>query len=367
MNKEEALLICNHIPGLGRSGLAKLLTYFNDDPCAIFEAEKSEIYALTNQSELITNGLLLFKENKGWQSDLREVEKQGVMLLCYTSPNYPKALLEIGDFPHLLYVKGEITKEETKSAAIIGTRSCSIYGSEMAAELARDLSAAGVIIVSGFARGIDTSAHLAAAREKGITYAILGSGLSKIYPSENRSIIPEILEKGALISEFPMLASPEKHHFPKRNRIVSGLSEAVILIESPLKGGAMITMDLAHTQGKISFALPGRVDVPSFCGNLQLLKSQKARLVENSDDVLSLMGIKRKHSIETYKKPNLSEDEEKVYSCFDKEEISLEILGQKSGLSVSKLSSLVMSLLLKKLIKEFPGRMYKRERGCLKI
>lgn len=365
MDQQSALLICNHISGLGTKLQTKLISYFG---CAadIFKASKTELILALGGYERVAEEILKFESNKKWQEDLKEVEKQKVMLVTKQHPSYPKQLLTAPDAAHLLYIKG-VLHQDRKTVAIVGTRECSIYGSEMAKTLGKELAEAGVIVVSGFARGIDTAAHLGALQpDGGSTYAVLGSGLSTIYPAENRALVGRVAQNGAVISQFPMFTTPEKYNFPKRNYTVSGMSDAVILVEAPLKSGAMITMELAEIQGKTCFALPGRADSVSFCGNHKLLKLQKARLVENAGDVLSLIGIKKINSFQNAQIPDLNGDESRLYSCFPCEEIGINELEEKSGLPAGKLNCLIMALVLKRLIREFPGRIYKKESGWQK-
>ncbi len=220
-----------------------------------------------------------------WKEHFRLVEQLDIDVIPFTGPRYPKRLLELSDHPIILYVKGSLKPCDQQSIAVVGTREPSDYGKKMAKTISKDLAANGFTVISGLAHGIDTEAHKGAL-QKGRTIAVMGSGLAQIYPIENKQLADIIAEKGAVISEFPMLATPDRQHFPRRNRIVSGMSLGVFLVEAPQKSGAMITMKNAFSQGKTLFALPGPVDYDSFKGNHMLIKGGKALLVENGEDIV---------------------------------------------------------------------------------
>jgi DNA processing protein len=295
-----------------------------------------------------------------WREDLRLAEERGVALIPYWDPLYPASLKTLPDHPLLLYVQGSLGEARTHAIAIVGTRTCTLYGREMAERLSRECARSGCTVVSGLARGIDTAAH-EGALQGGRTLAVIGSGLARLYPKENASLAKRISEQGAVISELPMLTAPEKWHFPRRNRLVSALSHAALLVEAPSKSGALITMDYAFRQGKPCAALPGRADSAAFCGNHALIKAGKARLVENSQEVLSLLGL-RGLSSQPAQEPGiyLDAEEKALITHFPNEEISLEELGKRAGLPSSRLSALLMSLLLKQAVREYPGKRYKK-------
>lgn len=281
----------------------------------------------------------------------------------FTDPRYPKALLTLSDPPPTIYIQGAILPEDSRAIAIVGTRLCTQYGLEMAAKIAEELAASGYTIVSGLARGIDTAAHLGALKA-GRTLAVIGSGLHRIYPQENIPLAQKIAAQGAVISSFPLDAPPHKHHFPQRNRLISALSQALLLVEAPIKSGAMITVDLALAQGKKCFVLPGRADIDSFRGNHFLIKSQKAQLVENAREMLSI--LEPEHANLSFRpisrsavKP-LSVEEEKLMKQLSSEEILLDALALKTEIPISKLSALLMGLVLKGVVRELPGKSYKK-------
>jgi DNA processing protein len=288
------------------------------------------------------------------------MEKEGIQLLSYADENYPTSLRALTDFPPLLYVKGTLLPSDSEGLAIVGTRTCTLYGQEMAEQISEEIASQKITVISGLARGIDTAAHKGALKS-GRTIAFIGSGLCHLYPKENMGLAEEISFHGAVISELPVATPPDKHHFPRRNRLVSALCRGALLVEAPLKSGAMITMDMAHRQGKHCFALPGRIDNDSFRGNHFLIKKQKALLVEKGEEMVSILlpGAKTFKNIE---KPRieLTDQEQQLINHFPKEEIGIEALAKKTQLAIGKLNSLLMGLVLKRVIKEFPGKYYKR-------
>jgi DNA processing protein len=298
------------------------------------------------------------KNDGAGEKEIRLAERMGIQILPLTSPAYPQRLKELPDAPLVLYVQGELKSVDAQGIAIIGTRQASIYGLEMAERFGRDFAEQGVTVVSGLARGIDTAAHRGALRG-GRTVAILGSGLAQIYPQENCALARQISEQGAVLSELSLTTPPHKSHFPRRNRLVSGLTRGTVLIEAPLKSGALITMECARLQKRRLFALPGRADGEHFRGNHALLKRGDAQLVENVQDVLQAYGdlwIPRQRPTG----PALDKDEKELLAQFPDEEVSIHALEQITALPVPKLNSLLMSLLLKSAIKEYPGKLYKR-------
>jgi DNA processing protein len=325
MDELQALLTLSHTPKIGPVKIQKLFKQYGS--C---------------QNACLALDLKLSDEA---QKDIDLAEKFGAMIIPFFDPLYPKQLLSIMSPPAALYIKGKFPNQ--KKIAIVGTRNASIYGLEMAEKFACDLASQEVAIVSGLARGIDTKAHKGALKN-GYTLAVLGSGLLNIYPKENISLASEIIDNGILISEFAMNTPPSKENFPKRNRIVSGLSEAVLLIEAP--------KEIAKSQNKKLFALPGRVDCLSFEGNLELLHSNKAEVARNAND---LLGIDNIAALPSKKTIHLTDDENVVIKLMPNYEISIEEISKNINFPISKLNVVLMGLVLKKLIREYPGKIYK--------
>jgi DNA processing protein len=303
------------------------------------------------------------RKNSEWKKHIEVALNNKTEMIPFTSPKYPKRLLELPDHPILLYVQGNLDPVDQRSIAIVGTRASSIYGNEMAQNISADLAARGFTVVSGLARGVDTYAHQGAL-SRGRTIAVIGSGLANIYPPENIRLAAKIAEKGAIMSEFPMLTPPDRQNFPQRNRIVSGMTLGTVLIEAPEKSGAMITMHKAFLQQRPLFALPGRVDNENFKGNHLLIKSGKAQLVENAYDIASAFESLLSFKPEPFKGDfpifSLESEEKDLLKVFPSEEVSFDTLAANSQLHASKLTVLLMSLIIKKVVREFPGKRYKK-------
>jgi len=363
LSEIEALVILSSIPYLGPVKIRFLINTFGSALKAL-DIDPKIIEEMPGFGKRISQGLHVWQDDKSWQSNLDFAKKLGVKIISYTSPNYPKNLLEIDDYPLLLYTLGELKFDDQMSIAVIGTRQASIYGLEMAEQISSNLAEKGFTIISGLARGIDTAAHLSALK-KGRTIAVIGSGLGNIYPSENNKLVEAIVNQGAgaVISEFPMNTPPERQNFPRRNRIVSGMSLGTLLIEAPIKSGAMITMEKALSQKKKLFAIPGRLDNENFKGNHLLIKKNMAKLIESADDICAdfeTFNFRKPVEQTNIKKPLLSLDEQNLFDQMPNEEFSIDELVVHTKMAVTKLNVLLMGLMLKKAVKEYPGKIYKK-------
>lgn len=360
MNELEALAVLTSIPYLGSIKIQLLLRRFGSALAAL-QAPLSDIADLPDFGPKIMTGWSNWQKNAEWKQNLALAEKHDVELVPCTSSKYPKQLLDVPDHPILLYVQGQLLNSDKRSIAVIGTRNASIYGNEMAEKFARDLGAAGFTVISGLARGIDTSAHRAALMI-GRTIAVIGSGLANIYPQENKELAKEIAKRGALISEFPMATPPDRQNFPQRNRIVSGMTLATLLIEAPLKSGAMITVERTLDYRKLVFALPGRIDNGDFKGNHLLIKNRRAILVEDAQEIISNFEelIPTIQPARSTTRISLCEEERTFLSQLPNHEVAIDDIVQLTQLPVRKVNILVMSLTLKKVLKEFPGKVYKK-------
>lgn len=275
--------------------------------------------------------------------------------------NYPQNLKYIYDPPKTLYVKGKITEEDRLAVAIIGTRRPSLYGMQMAEHLATDLSQRGITIVSGGARGIDSCAHRAAIKAGARTICVLGCGIDIVYPPENRGLFEDISQSGAVISEFEMSTPPNKYNFPRRNRLISGLSLGVVVVEAAEKSGTMTTVTHALEQGREIFSVPGRADTATSKGTNRLLK-EGAKLIESADDIISeLEPLKVLKNLTCRKALDLQEPEKSVYDLISFEPVQFDDILQKSNLQQVKIYSVLTSLELKQAIKRLPGNYFIRK------
>lgn len=368
-NEIEALAILASTPSLGTVKIKILLSRYGS-ACNALKANPIDLSQLPGFTPKILDNWGRWPNKRSCQEDLELAHKQGVQIIPFNEPSYPRRLLEITDHPPILYVLGELKPQDSQSIAIVGTRQASIYGLEMAELFSERLAAKGFTVISGLARGIDTAAHKGALKG-GRTIAVIGSGLSHLYPQENAPLAKQISTRGALISEFPMRTPPDKPNFPQRNRIVAALTLGTLLIEAPEKSGAMLTMERARKFGRPCFAIPGRLDSENFQGNHSLIKAGYAKLVVNSEDIASsfesLFSTHPMSSSPVKPQISLEPEERNLLSLLPNEELSIEEIIGITKLSVMKLNVLLMSLVIKKVIKEYPGKLYKKiawHQGC---
>jgi len=351
-------LALHYLPGLGNQGCLRLLQYFGQ-PQHIFSASETTLKEVGVKEETI-------KAIKAgtWQNLVCAEEKRlkqlGVHLVTYFDEHYPSLLKEIYDPPFLLYVKGNIEVLHTPCVAIVGTRRASFYGIKTATRLAQGLAETGITVVSGLARGIDTAAHKGVLLARGKTIAVLGCGLDIVYPPENKKIYAEIMQQGAIISEFPLGTPPVARNFPIRNRIISGLSLGVIVVEAALKSGSLITARLALEQGKEVFAVPGQVDTFHSKGTHNLIK-QGAKLVETIADILEEL------SLPMVENPTFMEKQERKLDSVSEQILSLlqhprqlDEIALTLNKNVAELSAILTMLEIQGLIKQLPGKQYVR-------
>jgi len=289
-------------------------------------------------------------------------DKSHVKMLGMDDPVYPAPLRYIPDPPYIIYVKGGLKQEDLISIAIVGSRNPSVYGRSQAENFSAELSALGFCIVSGLAKGVDSAAHGAVLKRGNRTLAVLGSGIMKIYPDENRGLAEKICESGALISEFPLLKGPEKWNFPRRNRVISGLSLGSLVIEAGEKSGALITTKYALEQGREVFALPGNITSVMSKGTNGLIKAG-AKLVESAEDIISELsgvlpdGFLNKTGQAELPVVSLLEDENRVFSAVEGE-THVDDIAKTCGMQVSKVLSVLVGLELKGYLKQYQGKIF---------
>ncbi|MDO4558064.1 MAG: DNA-processing protein DprA [Planctomycetia bacterium] len=276
------------VPDIGSVTLNRLLTYFGNDPLRVLAASESELIRVEGVGPRRA-GAIRMAGNVPLEETLELCERHGITILTPTDPMYPESLRQIPDPPAVLFLRGELRPEDSLAIAMVGTRHPSLYGRQMATRLAEGFAQAGLTVVSGLARGIDGCSHEGALNGGGRTIAVLGSGILEIYPQEHRSLAERVVERGALLSEMPPKAPPLPEAFPRRNRIVSGLSLGVIVVEAGDRSGTMITVRHASEQGREIFAVPGRLTDRTAHGTLRLLHDG-ATLVLGVDSVLEQLG-----------------------------------------------------------------------------
>lgn len=319
-----------------------------------------ELYFLSETQLKTLNGMtderfLLLMESKkqNTQKMYDEMCEKGISFLSIEDEAYPYRLKQIPDAPIGIYVKGKLPGKEQRMVAIVGARMCSEYGRTMAKELGRGLAAKGVCVVSGMARGIDAAGHAGAIEAGGMTCAVLGCGVDVCYPASNRMLYADILEKGSMISEAPPGMQPLPMLFPQRNRIISGLSDAVVVVEARAKSGSLITADQALEQGRDIYAVPGRVDDPLSEGCNNLIR-QGAGIISGIGEFLKDLDLQGNFEgrQEILEKLLLEKEESLVYSCVDLRPKNVEEILQKSGMSMPGLAQVLASLVQKGFITE---------------
>lgn len=391
MNETEALMVLNAIAGLGSVRIRHLMEHFGS-ASAVLSAGREDFLAQNLIPQSVVENIFKFPKKEFLEKEDGYLRKQGAHVVSFQDQSYPKILLEISDPPVVLYVKGDICNLGALNLGIVGSRQSSLYGMNTAKQFAQRLAQFGWSIISGMARGIDTSAHEGTLQAHGITVAVLGCGLNHIYPLENERLMVKILEKGAVISEFQMDTPPRAQNFPRRNRLISGLSLGVLVVEAAAKSGALITADCALEQGRDVFALPGKIDSPTSQGVHNLIK-QGAKLVSSVEDILeefenemreylvnSRATLKQgvnltRHRQEIAQNPfvarkikpqlfgegtKLSDQEKSVYNCITDRPMHLDELSINSGLGVSALAGILFQLEIKRFIKQLPGKMFIR-------
>lgn len=345
------------MPGVGRR-VWDIINYFGS-PEAAWYAGKKEFTKVPGIKPEAAEKIVQKRSRLNLEKELDYLYHHKVDFITYDDDNYPPALRDIFDPPPVLFVRGRL-KELNNAVAVVGSRKATAYGRTAAQRLAGELAENGAAVVSGLARGIDSAAHRGALNAGGYTAAVLGCGLDVVYPKENARLMAEIIEKGAVISEFPLGSPPESWHFPSRNRIISGLSQVVVVVEAAEKSGALITADLALEQGKEVMALPGSIYSKMSRGPLKLIK-QGAKPVTAAEDILEELGIISAITGEqagSQFKFKLSRTEQAVYDILSGDPLHIEELLQRLQLPSQEVMAALMFLEVKGLLKKMPGKMY---------
>lgn len=293
--------------------------------------------------------------------ELEKLNSIGGNWLTYWSENYPKNLKNIFDPPILLYYKGTLNNDDTNSVAIVGTRMASQYGKTFASRFAEELAGKEITVVSGMARGIDSAAHRGALKSGGRTLAIIGSGLDVIYPPENKHLFNQISENGAVITEYKLGTKPDAQNFPKRNRIISGISLGTLVVETKIKGGALQTASFALDQNREVFAIPGNLGKPQSEGCNLLIQKGEAKLVKNVEDILVELDLKIKPEVgHNIPKPveDLNMFEQKIYDFLSDDPKHIDEIANETKINSADCLVHLLSLEFRNLIRQLPGKMF---------
>ena len=344
---------------------AKILIQHFGTAQGIFKAKKSELEKIEGIGSVRAKAIKTFIDFSSAEKELAFVEKYKIKPLFFTDENYPKRLLNCYDSPALLYYKGNSDLNSYKTIAIIGTRTNSDYGKQVTEKLIKDISGLNVQIVSGLAFGIDAIAHKAALKNNIPTIGVLGHGLDKMYPSEHSSLAKQMIEQGGLLTEFKSATKPDKHNFPVRNRIVAGMADATIVIETGTKGGSMITAELANDYNKDVFAFPGKTTDAKSAGCNYLIKNNKAALLTDAQQLIEWMdwvphqSRNKKYNIQKELFTELSANENKIVEILkEKQTVHIDELNTKSNMNSSEIAAAILNLELIGAIRSLPGKTY---------
>ena len=363
MTEFDALLRLNMTKGIGIRTYKTLLERFGSSE-AILDASRAQLEAVPGIGPKLANAIVEESKTIDIAAEINLAKEKGVQILPYTSEQYPQHLKTIYDPPLVLYVKGNILETDVLALAIVGARRCTYYGLSQAERFGRLLAQKGLCIVSGMARGIDAAAHRGAISSNGRTIAVLGCGLGVIYPRENIELAEQIVQHGAIVSEFPMNTPPDFRNFPPRNRLISGLSLGVLVVESSLKSGSLITAQWALEQGKEVFAIPGNIDNIYSRGTHKLIK-EGAKLVEDITDIIQELGpvaeTLNATEVPMTNDPRslmLNSQEKKIFSLLSSSPKDIDEIIRITKLPTSVVSSTLLILEIKKLVKQLSGKRF---------
>jgi len=357
-----SLLSLMQVPNVGNV-LAKNLIAYCGSPEAVFKQKKNHLVKIPGIGEKIANNILKFNAFEKAEAEVAFIEKHQIQPLYFLDENYPARLKEIVDTPVLLFYKGNADLNQGRVIAIVGTRKATDYGKSICEKLIAELYPYNPLIISGLAYGIDYCAHKAALAHGMSTVGVLGHGLDKIYPAAHRSVAVKMVAQGGLLTEYRSGTSPDREHFPERNRIVAGMVDGVVLVETSRFGGALITAEIASSYDREVFAFPGRVGDEYSSGCNHLIKVNKAYLIENTEDLVYFLGWQKgveKPALRTNKYGALPLEQLAIINVLkEKEKSELDYLTQTTGYSLSEISVLLLDMEFKGIIQALPGKCYR--------
>ena len=366
MDSREAFVALNMIDHVGPVRVRQLLEHFSD-AASILKASKQELLRVRGIGDETAEAIASWEKNVDLVSELKRCEEFGCHVVTQEDEEYPELLRQIYDPPIVLYVKGTLTNKDKNGVAMVGSRQTTYYGIEIARKLAYQLAYIGVTVVSGGARGIDTAAHQGALSGKGRTICVLGTGINIVFPPENAELFERVAASGAVITQYAFNRKADKQSFAIRNRIVAGMTLGTVVVEANLTSGALITANFATEYGRQIFAVPGRIDSPRSKGCHDLIK-KGAKLCEGAEDILSefeylFPASNRPPSVsETGILPTLelSENEQKVYDVLNGDPTPIDDVIRQSGLPSSTVSVALLSLEMKRAVRQIPGKFFLR-------
>lgn len=347
----------NIASGIGPARFKLLLDHFGDLEKA-WRASDADLKAAGLDRRSI-EALIATRQTISLDEELEKLQQEGARTITWQDADYPPRLRHVHSAPPVLYVKGDILPQDEWAVAVVGTRSSRAYGRQMVEEIGGDLARSGITVVSGLARGIDSLAHRAALRAGGRTIAVLGCGIDIIYPHEHTDLARKIVDRGAIITEYPLGTQPEGGNFPPRNRIISGLSLGTLVIEAGKRSGALITADYALEQGREVFALPGNANSPKSQGTNRLIQDGAAKLVMAVEDILEELNLTL---VEQHQEVRMAvpedEKEAQILQCISTEPIHVDEIGQRTSLPISEVTSTLAMMELKGMVRQVGGMNY---------
>jgi DNA processing protein len=359
-----ALLALHFIPGIGDYLVRQLVTYSGSAE-KVFQTPKGKLLRIPGVGDVTADAIKTGKTFAAAEKEFKKAEESHVDLIFFNDPNYPSRLKQVNDAPSLIYTKGKIDFENPKTIAIVGTRKATQYGRECVEELVRDLVPHNPLVVSGLAYGIDIHAHKQAVKNNLATIGVMGSGMDNIYPASHKETAKQMMQHGGLVTEHRFGTKPDAHNFPARNRIVAALSDAVIIVEAALKGGALITAEIANSYNKDVFAFPGNIGQSHSEGCNNLIKSNRAHLITGLRDLEYITGwtlgqapVKKEIvSLESFEP--LEQAVLKTLLENSNKQLMIDELSWKSNVPIGKLASVLLTLEFKGAVASLPGKIYK--------
>lgn len=355
-------LALTYIPGIGPVQAKLLLQHCEAEE--IFHAKRSFLEKIEGIGPTRAKAIAAFTDFKRAEEEIRFIEKYAICPLFISDKDYPKRLLNCYDSPILLFYKGNSDLNAEKTIALIGSRSHTEYARQVVDKLVAELASHHITIISGLAYGVDALAHKAALRNGLPTVGVLAHGLNQVYPPEHTGLAKEMIRQGGLLTEFGSRSKPDKHNFPVRNRIVAGMSDAVIVVETGIKGGSMITAEIANNYNKDVFALPGKITDAKSAGCNFLVKQNKAILLTDGEQLLETMGwlVKQKKKSRIIQQrlfAELKPEEQTITRILEnKEAVHIDEINARSGMSTSSVAAAILSLELQNVVVSLPGKQY---------
>jgi DNA processing protein len=355
------------VPGVGNLLFRRLLERFGS-PEAVFSADDAELLSIKGVTTRLIAAIRQRRDTDMIDRELEAVRQKGFTIVTQTDRRYPPLLRQIPDPPPFLYVYGLLPPATGLNIAVVGSRNATAYGIAATRQLCMDLARQQVNIVSGMARGVDTAAHAGAIAAGGVTVSVLGTGLNRIYPRENAKLFHEIAENGAVVSELALDTGPDAHHFPARNRIISGMCHGTVVVEATGRSGSLITARLAAEQNREVFAVPGNIHSFKSVGTHSLIK-QGAKLVVHAGDVIEEFANIQPHvqaapPVPQAEGPPLTDEEAMVIDRLEADPVHIDDLARRLALGSGPLSGILLQLELKGLVCQVPGKRFSLTPGA---